>query len=94
MKINSKGAQAVLQLPPQYRLVLVLHDMEELDTEEVAAVLSLQPGTVRVRLHRARLMLRKELEKLQRPTADFLTPQKTIRRKTPAGMHGDLRESL
>ena len=57
--------KAVLQLPPQYRLVLVLHDMEELDTETVAAVLSLQPGTVRVRLHRARLLMRKEMEKLQ-----------------------------
>ena len=86
--------QAVLQLSPQYRLVLVLHDMEELDTEQVAAVLSLQPGTVRVRLHRARLLLRKELEKLHRGPADFLTPQKTIRRKTPTGMHGNLRESL
>ncbi len=68
---------AVLRLPPQYRLVLVLHDMEELDTEEVAAVLSLQPGTVRVRLHRARLLLRKELEKLQRE------PEASPRRKKP-----------
>lgn len=59
--------KAVLHLPPQYRIVLVLHDMEELDTEQVAAVLSLQPGTVRVRLHRARLLLRKEMEKLLQP---------------------------
>jgi RNA polymerase sigma-70 factor (ECF subfamily) len=35
--------------------------MEELDTEEVARILSLQPGTVRVRLHRARLSVRKEI---------------------------------
>jgi RNA polymerase sigma-70 factor (ECF subfamily) len=70
--------EGVLQLPPQYRLVLVLHDMEELDTEEVAAVLSLQPGTVRVRLHRARLMLRKELEELQHPL------RTSSRRKKPA----------
>lgn len=71
--------EAVLRLPPRYRLVLVLHDMEELDTEEVAAVLSLQPGTVRVRLHRARLLLRKELEKLQRG------PETSPRRKKPSG---------
>ncbi|HVZ83937.1 MAG TPA: sigma-70 family RNA polymerase sigma factor [Terracidiphilus sp.] len=51
--------KAVLQLPAQYRMVLVLHDMEELDTDLVARVLNLQPGTVRVRLHRARLGLRK-----------------------------------
>ena len=53
--------EAVLRLPPQYRIVLVLHDMEELDTGLVAKILSLEPGTVRVRLHRARLMARKEL---------------------------------
>jgi RNA polymerase sigma-70 factor (ECF subfamily) len=53
--------QAVLRVPPQYRLVLVLHDMEGLDTNEVAQVTGLRPGTVRVRLHRARLFLRREL---------------------------------
>jgi len=51
--------EAVLQLPPMYRIVLVLHDMEELDTDVVAGILDLQPGTVRVRLHRARLALRR-----------------------------------
>ena len=55
--------QAVLELPPRYRIVLVLHDMEELDTEQVARILSLQPGTVRVRLHRARLMVRQEMNR-------------------------------
>jgi RNA polymerase sigma-70 factor (ECF subfamily) len=56
--------KAVLALPPQYRIVLVLHDMEELDTEVVAKILSIQPGTVRVRLHRARLLVRREMAKL------------------------------
>jgi RNA polymerase sigma-70 factor (ECF subfamily) len=56
--------KAVLALPPQYRLVLVLHDMEELDTELVAKILCVQPGTVRVRLHRARLLVRQEMAKL------------------------------
>jgi len=58
--------EAVLRLPAQLRIVLVLHDMEELVTEEVAQVLGLRPGTVRVRLHRARLMVRKELGSLVR----------------------------
>jgi RNA polymerase sigma-70 factor, ECF subfamily len=53
--------QAVLRIPPKYRLVLVLHDMEELETPEIAKVTSLKEGTVRVRLHRARLLLRREL---------------------------------
>jgi len=56
--------QAVLSLPPQYRMVLVLHDMEELDSEVVGKILSLQRGTVRVRLHRARLLVRQEMAKL------------------------------
>jgi RNA polymerase sigma-70 factor, ECF subfamily len=56
--------RAVLKIPVPARLVLVLHDMEELTTEEVAQVLGLQPGTVRVRLHRARLAVRKEMNRL------------------------------
>ena len=56
--------QAILKLPPQYRFVLVLHDMEELGTDEVAKVMGLREGTVRVRLHRARLLVRKELARL------------------------------
>jgi RNA polymerase sigma-70 factor (ECF subfamily) len=54
---------AVLQLPPQYRLILVLHDMEELSTEEIARITKLSKGNVRIRLHRARLFVRKELAK-------------------------------
>jgi RNA polymerase sigma-70 factor (ECF subfamily) len=55
--------QAVLRIPVQLRIVLVLHDMEELSTEQVAQILGLQPGTVRVRLHRARLSVRKEMNR-------------------------------
>jgi RNA polymerase sigma-70 factor, ECF subfamily len=53
--------RAMLKLPPDYRLLVVLHDMEELSTEEVARIIGLQEGTVRVRLHRARLLLRNAL---------------------------------
>lgn len=53
--------QAVLRVPPTLRMVLVLHDMEELTTDQVAKILDLQPGTVAVRLHRGRLSLRKEM---------------------------------
>lgn len=53
--------RAVLSIPPQLRLVLVLHDMEELSTGQVAQILNLKEGTVRVRLHRSRLALRKEM---------------------------------
>ncbi len=56
--------QAILRIPAQLRIVLVLHDMEELATDDVARILDLQPGTVRVRLHRARLSVRKELSRV------------------------------
>src|SRR5690242_3519878 len=52
---------AILRLPPPYRLVLVLRDMEELSDEEVAKVPGLRAGPVPVRRTRPRLYLRKEL---------------------------------
>ena len=70
--------QAILRVPPALRIVLVLHDMEELTTEQVAQVLSLQQGTVRIRLHRARLSVRKEMNQLLK---EFL---RTERRKPSA----------
>ena len=58
--------EAVLRIPTPLRLVLVLHDMEELTAEQIGRILNLQPGTVRVRLHRARLAVRKEMGQLLR----------------------------
>jgi RNA polymerase sigma-70 factor (ECF subfamily) len=55
--------EAVQRLPPEYRLILVLHDMEELSDGDVAEITGLRLGTIRVRLHRARLFVRKELAK-------------------------------
>lgn len=60
---------AIRQLPPEYRLILVLHDMEELSDEDIVAITGLRPGTIRVRLHRARLFVRKELAKQERQDA-------------------------
>lgn len=61
-KETSAQVQSALdKIPPQYRLILVLHDMEGLETSEVAKITGLREGTVRVRLHRGRLALRKEL---------------------------------
>jgi RNA polymerase sigma-70 factor (ECF subfamily) len=56
--------QAILRIPATLRIVLVLHDMEDLTTEQVAQVLSLQQGTVRIRLHRARLSVRKQMSEI------------------------------
>ena len=52
---------AVAELPDIYRQVFVLRDMEELNIEETAQALGVNTGVVKVRLHRARLMLQKRL---------------------------------
>ena len=61
--------QAIQKLPPQYRIVLVLRDMEGLTDEEVAEISGLRQVSFRVRLHRARLFVRKELMKDWKPHA-------------------------
>jgi RNA polymerase sigma-70 factor (ECF subfamily) len=53
--------RAILQLPPIYREVVQLRDIDELDVQETANILGITPGSVKVRLHRARTMLQKEL---------------------------------
>jgi RNA polymerase sigma-70 factor, ECF subfamily len=52
---------AVLALPPHYREVVVLCELEELSYEQAAAVLGCAVGTVRSRLHRARAILHERL---------------------------------
>ncbi len=56
--------QAITNLPDIYREVFVLRDVEELNNVETAAALSITVGNVKVRLHRARLMLQKQLAPL------------------------------
>jgi len=60
--------EAIRSLPPHYRIVIVLRDMEGLTDEEVAEITGLRQGTIRVRLHRARLFVRRELAKLNAST--------------------------
>ena len=52
---------AIANLSPLYREVLLLRDVEECSIEETATALSITSGTVKVRLHRARMMMQKEL---------------------------------
>jgi RNA polymerase sigma-70 factor, ECF subfamily len=53
--------KAIEELAPIYREVLVLRDIEELSIEETASALAISISSVKVRLHRARIMLQKEL---------------------------------
>ena len=54
---------AIAELPDERRLVLVLRDIEGLSYEQIAEVLALDLGTVRSRLHRARMQLKEKLER-------------------------------
>ena len=59
------------KLPDTYRTVLLLRDIEELSTSEVAAMLSTSENAVKIRLHRARQALRALLdERFGRPALD------------------------
>jgi RNA polymerase sigma-70 factor (ECF subfamily) len=53
---------AIDRLPTAYRTVLLLRDIEELDTSEVASMLGISMNAVKIRLHRARQALRTLLE--------------------------------
>jgi RNA polymerase sigma-70 factor (ECF subfamily) len=50
--------EALEKLPEDYRTVIGLRDLDELTTQEVAELLEISEGAVRVRLHRARQALR------------------------------------
>jgi RNA polymerase sigma-70 factor (ECF subfamily) len=52
---------AMMQLPPKYRIVLMLRDIEQLSGLEVAEALGLGMPAMKARLFRARLMLREAL---------------------------------
>ena len=64
--LERREVRALLQkakeeLSPIYREALVLRDIEELSIEETAGVLAISLSSVKVRLHRACIMLQKEL---------------------------------
>ncbi len=60
-ELREKLQEAVATLPQKYQEVFVLRDIEELNQEETAAALGISVTLVKVRLHRARMMLQKML---------------------------------
>jgi RNA polymerase sigma-70 factor (ECF subfamily) len=60
---RARVRQVIDELPEIYRTVLLLRDIEEMDTEEAARVLGVSAGVVKTRLHRARLALRALLDR-------------------------------
>jgi len=57
---DARLRQALAKLPPAYRIIMLLREMENLPTKEVAAITGYSEANVKQRLRRARLMLRRE----------------------------------
>jgi RNA polymerase sigma-70 factor (ECF subfamily) len=70
--------RAVETLPPRYREVVALCDLEEVDYAEAAFVLGCPVGTVRSRLHRARALLLEKLHQDRHPRLDALDPARSL----------------
>lgn len=60
-EIRALIQQAVSELPDTYREIVTLRDVEELSVNDTATLLGISVALVKVRLHRARMMLQKKL---------------------------------
>jgi RNA polymerase sigma-70 factor (ECF subfamily) len=58
---QARVRRAIDLLPPHYRAVVLLRDIEELSNEEIAEILGEPVSSVKSRLHRARMALREQL---------------------------------
>lgn len=69
-ELRERLEAAILELPKDYRIVLLLRDQEGFSTRETAGILGIGESLAKVRLHRARLALRRALaEYLEGPAA-------------------------
>jgi RNA polymerase sigma-70 factor (ECF subfamily) len=59
--LRARLERALVQLPTGYRTVIVLHDVEGLEHEEIASILRCHVGTSKSQLHKARARLREIL---------------------------------
>lgn len=63
MELEGLMQECIASLEEEHRLLIVLRDVQELSYEEISAITNLPEGTVKSRLHRARMALRKKLLK-------------------------------
>lgn len=80
--------EALDRLRPQQREILTLSAWDDLDNDEIAAVLGLTPATVAVRLHRARRRLARELSRL-----GMTTPGKSVQSEAGSRTPGGVKET-
>jgi RNA polymerase sigma-70 factor (ECF subfamily) len=63
MQLERVVKQAIAELEPDFREALILRDVEDMSYDEIASVTGLAVGTVKSRIHRARIQLRTLVEK-------------------------------
>jgi len=76
--------RAIDRLPENYRTVLILRDIEELDTDETSEALGIMPNAVKTRLYRARQALRTLLARDLNGTSDGSSAPRRPRREQTA----------
>jgi RNA polymerase sigma-70 factor (ECF subfamily) len=74
-------SRCIDELPERYRTVLMLRDIDERSTDEVAELLMITPGAVKVRLHRARQALSTLLRQVIGPIKRPVTPREAVASK-------------
>jgi RNA polymerase sigma-70 factor, ECF subfamily len=79
----------IAQLPEHHRSILVMRDIEDVSTGEVASLLGITPNAVKIRLHRARqalaTLLRREFKAAGRAADSQLTAETTLSGETSNG---------
>ena len=70
--------RALAALPPGYRMVFVLHDVEGFEHNEIAAMLDCSTGNTKSQLHKARLRLRQLLRSPSLPPESSVFPESAI----------------
>ena len=66
LELERSVQQAIAALDEEHRVLVVLRDVEDLTYEEIASITGLELGTVKSRLHRARLQLKEHMAKAMR----------------------------
>ncbi len=68
-ELHEALTRSIQRLPETYRAVVLLRDVEELSTEEAAGILEISAENVKTRLHRGRLLLRRQMDEYLRGAA-------------------------
>ena len=53
--------RALVEVPPDFRAVVIMHELQDMPLEEIAAILEVPVGTVKSRLHRGRVAMGRAL---------------------------------